>query len=199
MMRKSVSGVSAALAVILTVSVPVWAQQRSTGPAWDAALQHIGKQTEAEWNKTHIGSVTVGIVADDHLVLTRSYGYADTEKKIAANTETVYRVGSITKQFTALMLLQLVEQGKVQLTDPIERYFPEVNKIQGRFPGAPPITFVELATHTAGLDREPDSDAYLVGPLGEWEKVLIGALPHTKYLYEPGEYDRFHQGTTKQT
>lgn len=44
----------------------------------------------------------------------------------AANQDTVYRIGSITKMFTATMLEQLVEAGKVQITDPVEKYFPEV-------------------------------------------------------------------------
>lgn len=186
-MQKSLSRVSVALVLLLAVSLTdLWAQQRTKGAAWDAALQHIGTQTEAEWSKAHVGGVTLGIVSEDGLVFTRSYGYADTEKKITANADTVYRIGSITKQFTALMLLQLVEHGKVHLSDPVEKYFPEVNKIQGRLPGAPPITLVQLATHTAGLDREPDSALYVSGSVAEWEKTLIDALPHTKYLYEPG-------------
>jgi CubicO group peptidase (beta-lactamase class C family) len=85
------------------------------------------------------------------------------------------------------MLLQLVEAGKVHFSDPVEKYFPEVNKIQGRLPGAPPITLIQLATHTSGLDSEPgDTATYLKGPVGEWEKVLLAALPHTRYIDEPG-------------
>jgi CubicO group peptidase (beta-lactamase class C family) len=109
------------------------------------------------------------------------------EKKTPATKDTVYRIGSITKQFTALMLLQLVEAGKVRLSDPVEKYFPEVNKVEGRFAGAPPITLVQLATHTSGMGREPaDLQTYLKGPVSEWEKVMIAALPRTKYDFEPG-------------
>jgi Beta-lactamase len=68
--------------------------------------------------------------------------------EIVADTDTVYRIGSITKMFTALMLEQLVEAGKVHLSDPVEKYFPEVKLVQGRFPDAPPITLIQLATHT---------------------------------------------------
>src|SRR5262249_44522288 len=70
--------------------------------------------------------ITVGVVSGTSLMWTRSYGYADMEKKTPATRETVYRIGSITKQFTALMLLQLVQDGKVHLSDPVEKYFPEV-------------------------------------------------------------------------
>jgi len=150
------------------------------------AIESIDKLVAGELARDNIGSVTVGVVADDRLVWARSYGYADMEKKVPATVDSVYRIGSITKQFTALMLLHLVEQGKVRLSDPVEKYFPEVNQVSGRAAGTPPITLVQVATMTSGLDREPaDLDTYLKGPVSAWEKVLVSALPHTKYAYEP--------------
>jgi CubicO group peptidase (beta-lactamase class C family) len=150
------------------------------------ALSKIDAMAAAELAKDGVGSVTVGVVSGAKLVWSKSYGFADMEKKTPADQETVYRIGSITKQFTGLMLLQLAEQGKVALSDPVEKYFPEVNKVQGRLPNAPPITLVQLATMTSGLDREPaDLATYLKGPVADWDKVLISALPHTKYAFEP--------------
>jgi len=150
------------------------------------AIVKIDALAAAELAKDNVGGVTVGVVAGSKLVWSNSYGYADMEKKIPASKDTVYRIGSITKQFTALMLLQLVEQGKVKLSDPVEKYFPELSKIQGRDPNTPAITLVQLATMTSGLDREPsDLPTYLKGPVSDWDKVLISALPHTKYAYEP--------------
>jgi CubicO group peptidase (beta-lactamase class C family) len=109
------------------------------------------------------------------------------ETKVSANPDTVYRIGSITKQFTALMLLQLVHDGKVHFSDPVEKYFPEVNKVKGRLQGAPPITLIQLATHTSGIAVEPEHlDKYLKGPVSDWEKVLIAALDETRYALEPG-------------
>ena len=140
----------------------------------------------AELARRPVGSVTVGIVAGNELIWSKSYGDADMEKKIPADTETVYRIGSITKMFTALMLEQLVEAGKVHLSDPVEKYFPEINTVKGRFAGAPPITLMQLATHTSGLGREPDDLQYLSGPVANWEKSLIAALPHLNYEFEPG-------------
>lgn len=156
-------------------------------PELRALAERLDRQAAGEFAKDGLGSLTVGLVSDAGLVWTRSYGQADMEKKIPATSDTVYRIGSITKQFTALMLLQLVQDGKVHLSDPVEKYFPEVNKVQGRFPGAPPITLVQLATHTSGLDREPeDTETYLKGPVADWEKVLTAALPRTRYAFEPG-------------
>jgi CubicO group peptidase (beta-lactamase class C family) len=147
----------------------------------------IASMVEAEFAKHPTGSVTIGVVYKNQIFWTKSYGDADMEKKLPADKDTVYRIGSITKMFTAVMLEQLAESGKVHLSDPVEKYFPEIKTVQGRFPDAPPITLIELATHTSGLDREPgDTDTYLHGPVSDWEKTLIAALPHTRYAFEPG-------------
>ena len=84
-----------------------------------------------------IGGVTIGVVVADKLVFTKSYGYLDMEKKAAATDDTVYRIGSITKQFTALMLLQLAEQGKLHFSDPVNINRKSM-RFRERFPGAPP-------------------------------------------------------------
>jgi D-alanyl-D-alanine carboxypeptidase len=151
------------------------------------SLSGVDALAAAEFAKDKVGSLTVGVVAGSKLVWTNSYGYSDMEKKQPATRRSVYRIGSITKQFTALMLLQLVESGKVHFADPVEKYFPEVNQLQGKYTYAPPITLIQLATMTAGISTEPrDLPTHLKGPVRDWEKVLISALPHTRYAFEPG-------------
>jgi len=152
------------------------------------AIAQVDALAEAEFAKDKIGGIIIGIVSGSDLVWTKSYGYADVSKKTPATKDTCYRIASITKQFTALMLLQLVEQGKAHFSDPVEKYLPEVNKLRNRFAGAPPITLIQLATHTSGLDREPDDEQMLYGegPVAEWEKKLIATIPLTSYVYEPG-------------
>jgi CubicO group peptidase (beta-lactamase class C family) len=186
--------VRASLAVALTVML---APAVAPAARWQASLPASGTPAAAfaaidalvarEFGRDGVGSITVGVVADGRLAWTRSYGMADMEAKVPASRESVYRIGSITKQFTGLMLLQLVERGTVGLSDPVEKYFPEVNLVRGRLPDAPPITLVQLATMTSGLGREPeDLPTCLAGPVRDWEQVLIAALPRTKYDHEPG-------------
>ncbi len=184
--------ISFALALTLALAFILSAiGQAPVAPDLRGAIEQVDALAAAEFARDNRGSVTIGVVSGAELVWTKSYGYADMEKKTPATKDTVYRIGSITKQFTGLMLLQLVEAGKARLSDPVEKYFPEVNKAQGRFAGAPPITLVQLAAHTSGLGREPaDLQTYLKGPVSEWEKVMIAALPRTKYDFEPGA--RFH-------
>jgi CubicO group peptidase (beta-lactamase class C family) len=180
--------VKLALSLILALTFTLSAIGQAPVPAdLRSALEQMDALAAAEFAKDKRGSVTIGVVSGAELVWTKSYGYADMERQIPAGKDTVYRIGSITKQFTGLMLLQLVEAGKVRLSDPVEKYFPEVNKVQGRAPNAPPITLVQLATMTSGMGREPeDLPTYLKGPVAEWEKVMIAALSRTKYAHEPG-------------
>jgi CubicO group peptidase (beta-lactamase class C family) len=159
----------------------------ATAESLHSQLTEVDSLIAANFARRPIGSVTAGVVVGKQLIWSKSYGDADMEKKIPADADTVYRIGSITKMFTALMLEQLVEAGKVHLSDPAEKYFPEIKAVQGRFPDAPPITLIQLATHTSGLGREPDNiEAATTGPVSGWESTLIAALPHLRYQYEPG-------------
>ncbi len=109
----------------------------------------------------HNGGVL--IMRDGRVLLRRSYGFADRDKGIRADSTTVYNLGSITKQFTAAAVLRLAELGKLRVTDSIGRFLPDV-------PGDKrAITLHHLLTHTAGLesdfsptDDEPTTrDAYV--------------------------------------
>lgn len=152
------------------------------------AIEQVDALATAELAEENIGGITIGVVSGGKLVWTKSYGYADVARKRAVTKDNVFAVGSIAKQFTALMLLQLVERGKVRLSDPVEKYLPEVKKLENRFADAPPITLIQLATHTSGLDREPDDEQmlYIKGPVSEWDKKLVATIPLTRFIHEPG-------------
>ena len=72
----------------------------------------------------HNGGVL--IMRDGRVLLRRSYGFADRDKGIRADSTTVYNLGSITKQFTAAAVLRLAELGKLRVTDSIGRFLPDV-------------------------------------------------------------------------
>ena len=132
--------------------------------------------------KRHLaGGITVGVVLGPELVWTKSYGFANAAARTPATRRTVYRIGSITKQLTAIMLLQLVEQGTVQLTDPVEKYYPDLRSVAGLATAVPPITLLEIATHRAGLSRDADGDEFHQGAVNGWESRLRSAMPHVSF------------------
>src|SRR5688572_9738629 len=77
------------------------------------------------------GSMSVAIVKDNKIIYSRAFGYSDRKTKALADTSTIYRTGSITKSFTAFLMMQLVEEGIIKLNDPVEMYLPEVKNLIG--------------------------------------------------------------------
>jgi CubicO group peptidase (beta-lactamase class C family)/alpha-beta hydrolase superfamily lysophospholipase len=135
------------------------------------------------------GSLSFGlaVVTRDGPAWTKSYGYEDEGHRTVASAETTYRAG--VEAFTGLMLLQLVRDGKVHLSDRVDRYFPEVNRIPVRYPNAAPLTLLQLATHTTGLELEAGAFASLSRSTASmWEPSLISALAHLKFVDEPGTH-----------
>jgi len=160
---------------------------QALGRRVEPALPGIDSLAAAEFAKDSIGSITIGVVAGSDLVWTKSYGFANRATRKLADRNTVYRIGSITKPFTAVMLMQLEQAGKLRLADPVEKFFPEVRQVGGMPSGASPPTLLQLATMTAGLAREPREEGpFWSGPVSKWEETLISALPHTSYAYMPG-------------
>jgi CubicO group peptidase (beta-lactamase class C family) len=98
----------------------------------------------------------------------------------------IYRAGSISKSFTAFLMMQLAEEGLIKLTDPIELYFPEIRNLKG-YSDSTKITFLQLATHTSGLTREPELDGADSGSIENWENKIIESIPKTYFENRLGE------------
>ena len=127
--------------------------QTSPAPAV-IGIDAVDSLVSAEFAKDSIGSLTVGVVVGARLAWTRSVGFADMKARRLASRSTVYRIGSVTKPFTAVMPMQLVAAGRVRLSDPVERHLPGIGRLASKPRAAAPITFLQLATMTAGLARE---------------------------------------------
>src|SRR6185503_889708 len=115
----------------------------------DAAIASIDATIAADFAKDGVGGLSIGVVSGKQLIWSKHYGYADAEAKRVADNDTAYRVGSITKQFTALALLQLVEKNQMRLSDPLEKYVPEVKQVKSPPAGAPPVTILQVAMMTS--------------------------------------------------
>jgi CubicO group peptidase (beta-lactamase class C family) len=131
------------------------------------------------------GSIAAAIVKENKVIWSKAFGYADLERKILADSSTIYRIGSVTKSFTAQLMMILVDEGKINLDDPVELYFPEVKKLKG-YSASTKITFAQLASHTSGLAREPNLDDFDKGPIEKWEAKLLECLPATSFENVPG-------------
>jgi D-alanyl-D-alanine carboxypeptidase len=128
-----------AAAVLGLAALPALAQDLS--PATRAAIDAAMRKVQAEG--TAPGGA-VAVMRGGKVVFARGYGMANLETATPATAQTVFRIGSVTKQFTAAAVLLPAEDGKLSLDDKLSRYVPEA-------PMGERITLLQLLTHTAGV------------------------------------------------
>jgi D-alanyl-D-alanine carboxypeptidase len=122
-------------------------------PKVRSALGLLEAWIEAQRSQRELPGVAIGIVHDQTLLWAHGVGWGDVERREAASPETLYRIGSITKLFTATAILILRDAGKLALDDPITGHLPWFDmKTAAQESG--PITIRHLLTHTSGLPRE---------------------------------------------
>jgi CubicO group peptidase (beta-lactamase class C family) len=121
-------------------------------PVADAlALLDLWIAEQMAWQQAP--GLAIGIVHGDDLVWARGYGVTDLEGGTPVTPSTLFRLGSITKLFTATAILQLRDAGRLALDDPLRRHLPWF-EIENPFPAAPAVTLRHLLLHTGGLPRE---------------------------------------------
>jgi D-alanyl-D-alanine carboxypeptidase len=131
------------------------------------------------WMETqHVPAVSVAVVKDGAVMKAQGYGLADVEHRVAAGVETVFKIGSVSKQFVAAGIMLLVQDGRLALDDNLRKHLP------GTPPSWDAITIRHLLTHTAGLAREaPGFDVQKLQPDMD---VIASAYP-VALRYAPGE------------
>ncbi len=130
---------------------------------------------------TNAATSTARLIARGAQVLVRkAYGRASDSPPIPATPETEFDLGSISKQFTATAILNLVEEGKLRLSDPVSRFFPEAP------PDKAALTLHQLLTHTSGLTEHSTDD---LEPLTRAE--ALDPIFHSSLAFEPGQRYRY--------
>src|SRR5437870_12125794 len=117
------------------------------------ALPLLDAWTAHSVMQQHVPSVALTVVHGDRPVWTKAFGYSEASMKTAATPQTLYRIGSITKTFTALAILQLREDGKLRLDDRVRDHVT-TTAIEARNLGVLDVTIRELLTHSPGPQRE---------------------------------------------
>jgi CubicO group peptidase (beta-lactamase class C family) len=102
----------------------------------------------------HLPGLVYGVVLDGALIYSGSFGHANLEQKIPAHSQSLFRIASMSKSFTALAILQLRDAGKLHLDDPASKYLPEMQTLRYLTTDAPEITIRDLMTHGAGFPED---------------------------------------------
>ena len=122
-----------------------------------AFVRQLEPWIAAEVKAKKLPALSIVLVDDQRIVWARGFGFADGARMVPATADTVYRVGSVSKLFTDLAVMQLVEQGRLDLDAPVSGILPEFTPVN---PFKIPITLRHLMSHRAGLVREPPVGHY---------------------------------------
>jgi CubicO group peptidase (beta-lactamase class C family) len=148
------------IALALLLATPALAQTTpppaaaiAENPDVEAAIRLFSAWLEAQIAYRGLPGVAVGVVQDQQLVWSRGFGFADIAAKTPMTADTRFRIASNSKLFAAIAILQLREQGKLRLDDPVSKHLPWFT-MQPAGPDDGPITIEQLLSHSSGLQRE---------------------------------------------
>ena len=180
--------VAAALAVVAVVPPGASAQNVETPRREYAAVaDQLERVIEREMRVQGLPIVAIALVDDQQVVWAKGFGTVDSANQRLAGPQTVFRVGSVSKLFTDVAIMQLVEQGKLDLDAPVSRYLPDFHPHN---PFEKPITLRQLMSHRSGLVREPPVGSYFDStspPLA----ATIASLNRTTLVYQPETHTKY--------
>jgi CubicO group peptidase (beta-lactamase class C family) len=134
-------------------------------------------------NSKGMGSISLSNAKGE--IYARSIGFADMEKGIKVHAGTKYRIGSISKMFTATVIMQLVDEGKLKLSDSLANFFPAI-------PNANKITVEQMLRHQSGLFNVTSAEDYLTwntSPISKQE--MLDKIAKNGSIFQPGEQQEY--------
>jgi D-alanyl-D-alanine carboxypeptidase len=150
-----------------------------------AAIDDIAK---AALHQGPIAGMSIAVVRGKQTLLLKGYGYSNLELETPATPETVYHIDSITKNLTAVALVQLAEQHELNLNDPVEKYVPEIHAI------APAATVLSLMNHTSGIpdftDLGPKSEN--IEAINFTHRQFLATIQGERPLFPPAQLWRYN-------
>jgi CubicO group peptidase (beta-lactamase class C family)/D-alanyl-D-alanine dipeptidase len=148
---------------------------------FEAAVRELDAFIAREVAAKRLPALSIALVDDQALIWSKGYGLANPKAKTPATADTVYRVGSVSKLFTDIAVMRLVEEGKLDLDAPVTHYLPD---FKPKNPFDKPITLRQLMAHRSGLVREPPVGHYF-DPTEPTLAETVGSLNRTELVYPP--------------
>ncbi|MCK9484996.1 MAG: beta-lactamase family protein, partial [Candidatus Marinimicrobia bacterium] len=136
-----------------------------------------------EANQKFMGSVAVS--QNGKIIYTKSVGFADLENNIKASENSKYRIGSISKTFTAVLALKAIEENKLDLDQTIDKFFPKIKN-------AKKITIKHLLSHSSGIHNFTNDEDYLTwNTQAKTEKEMVDIITKAGSDFEPGSKNEY--------
>ena len=132
-----------------------------------------------------IPGLALAVIKDGKILKLGTYGSADMESKIPVTTNTVFRIGSVSKQFVATAIMMLVEQGRIGLDDLASKYLDDTPKSWQK------ITVRNLLTHTSGIPDFNNENIRMETSPGDYDHRVVKALAKCRLHFAPGDEWRY--------
>jgi serine beta-lactamase-like protein LACTB len=177
----------AALALILPAAGAGGEPAVPPARAYQAAVGRLEKFIRQEVEAKGLPALSIALVDDQTVVWAAGFGFADPATKKPATADTVYRVGSVSKLFTDVAVMQLVERGALDLDAPVSRYLADFKPVN---PFDKAITLRQMMAHRSGLVREPPVGNYFDSTQPSLAK-MVSSLNQTELVYAPGSKTKY--------
>ena len=159
----------------------------AASPRYAGVARTLDRFIRHEMADKELPALSIALVDGQNVVWARGFGIANQKDSTPATARTVYRVGSVSKLFTDIGVMQLVERGVLDLDSPVTRYVPDFHP-SGQ--GASAITLRQLMSHRSGLVREPPVGHYFDNSSPSLE-ATVRSLSDTRLAYAPGSRTKY--------
>ena len=167
------------LSIVAAAALFAHAQQPpGAGSRLDAGFAEVDRLMTSYAAQAHAPGAAWGVIVDGRLAHTGVTGYRDVSAKAAVDADTVFRIASMTKSFTAMSILKLRDEGKLALDAEAERYVPEMKNLKYPTSDAPKITVRHLLSHSEGFPEDnPWGDRQLADTEEQLSAMLRAGIP----------------------
>lgn len=159
---------------------------------YDSVTTYLSERIPVEMKRHSVKGLSIALVNEEGVLWAAGFGMADVNQQIKASSETLYRIGSVTKPLTALVIMRLHERGLVDIDRPVSDYLPGFS-IRSRFGTEPVITLRALLAHHSGLPSDLFAGMWVDHPVSlaelveEMHNESLASEPETQYRYSnPG-------------
>ncbi len=156
---------------------------------WEDVAAEIRPAIKAAMLEDTIAGISIALVDRDGAAWTEGFGFADLAANKMADADTMFEIGSISKTFTGIMVMQLAEQGKLDIDRPITDYIPEFKMgAPARSFAAPnrPITVRDMMNHHSGIPGDLIHGGFAIAPNPDFNDRLLAWLAEDNASYPPG-------------
>jgi CubicO group peptidase (beta-lactamase class C family)/D-alanyl-D-alanine dipeptidase len=168
------------LLALSLVPFPVSADEKPA-TKYAAAVESLQRWLDHEVAAKKLPALSIALVDDQTVVWSHGFGYQDPQTKTAATGDTLYRVGSVSKPYTTLLLMLLVEMGMIDLDAPVQDYLPEFKPVNK---SGKKITLRQMVSHRSGLVRESPIGNYFDDSAPTLAET-VKSLNDTELVYVP--------------